>query len=432
MKNLLLISLILSISITMFSCSDDDAAMPEPDPPTLVQAAQSANLSILLDAVGAVDGMANALLQAENITVFAPTNAAFESALSAFSANNLAELVEAIGGVENLEIVLGYHVLPQVFFASDIPEGSTEVQTLANQIVTINRSGNQVTLTDAVGNTFAVTTADVTIENGVVHVINGVLLPELEIETTARLLIQEHPDFGNIFTDHDGKTLYYFANDVDGSNNCTGGCANNWPIFYAAAENLEIEDPDFDIDLFGSIETDAGMQSTYNGWPLYYFANDNEPGDVNGDGANNIWYVAKPDYDLMVANGQLTGNNGTNYIVNEAGEYVEGNGNTRYFVDFGGNTLYAFANDAFNESNFGGSEDVWARFRAVVNVVPSIMDLNDFGIIANEQVSFRGNPLYFFGSDESRGDTKGVSVPNPGVWPVVNDGTVALTPQEEG
>lgn len=431
MKNLLLISLILSFSVTIFSCNDDDdGIMPDPDPPTLVQAAQSANLSILLDAVGAVDGLANALLQADNITVFAPTNTAFEAALSAFNASTLGELAEAIGGIENLEIVLGYHVLPQVFFAADIPEGSTEVQTLANQTLTINRSGNQVNLTDAAGNTFAVTTADVVIENGVVHVINGVLLPEIEI--TARLLIEDHPEFGKIFTDQAGKTLYYFANDVDGSNNCTGGCANNWPIFFADASDVNIDDPDFDIELFGVIETDGGMQSTYNGWPLYYFVNDEAAGDVNGDGANNVWYVAKPDYDLMVANGQLTGNNGTNYIINETGEYVEGNGNTRYFVDFDGNTLYAFVNDAFNQSNFGGSEDVWPRFRAVINVVPSIMDINDFEVIADEQVSFRGNPLYYFGSDQARGDTRGVSVPNPGVWPIINDNTVALSPEDAG
>lgn len=145
MKNLLLITCILSFSITMFSCNDDDGVtIPEPDPPTLVQVAQSANLSILLDAVGAVDGLANALLQAENITVFAPTNTAFEAALSDFNANTLGELVEANGGVENLEIVLGYHVLPQVFFAADIPKGSSEVQTLSNQTLTINSSGNQV------------------------------------------------------------------------------------------------------------------------------------------------------------------------------------------------------------------------------------------------------------------------------------------------
>lgn len=280
------------------------------------------------------------------------------------------------------------------------------------------------------GNTFSVTTTDVEIENGVVHVINGVLLPQLEIAT--RLLIEDHPEFGKIFTDQDRNTLYYFANDVDGSNNCTGGCANNWPVFFADASNVNIDDPDFDIDLFGVIDTDGGMQSTYNGWPLYYFVNDKAVGDINGDGENNVWYVAKPDYDLMVDYGQLTGNNGTNYIINEAGEYVEGCGNTRYFVDFDGNTLYAFVNDAFNQSNFGGSEDVWPRLRAVINLVPSIMDVNDFDVFTDDQVSFRGNSLYYFGSDEARGYTRGVSVPKPGVWPIINDNTVALSPEEAG
>ena len=35
--------------------------------------------------------------------------------------------------------------------------------------------------------------------------------------------------FGDILTDKDGNTLYFFANDANGSNNCTGGCVTAWP-----------------------------------------------------------------------------------------------------------------------------------------------------------------------------------------------------------
>jgi predicted lipoprotein with Yx(FWY)xxD motif len=420
----LLGSMALSLSLFIGACNDDDPVTPPPTP-NLVQAAQTANLTTLLEAVGAVDGLANTLLQEQEITVFAPTNAAFDDALEAFSAGSLEELVAAIGGEENLELVLGYHVVPQVFRAASIPQGQTTLETLVGRSLTVNNANGQITLTDESGNTANVTVADVTIENGVVHLISAVLLPEIELPAPT-LTLQEDAEFGKIFTDSNGNVLYFFATDVNGNNNCTGGYANNWPIFFAERESISIDDPDFDAELLGEIQTPNGMQTTYNGWPLYYFVNDNAPGDTNGDGVANVWYVAKPDYDLMVANGQLVGNDGNNYIINDEGAYVEGTGNTRYFVDFNGRTLYRFVNDTFNQSNFGGSENVWPRFRAGVAVVPSAMEVSEFAVIEDGQISFRGNPLYFFGSDAERGETRGVSVPNLGVWPIVNGNTPVL------
>ena len=166
------------------SCSDDDDTTPiTPDVPTLVEAAQDAGLTTLLDAVNAVDGLGETLLNADAITVFAPTNEAFGDALTAFGANDLNELVDALGGVENLETVLGFHVVPAVAFSTDLPEGETNFNTLAGQQITVTRNGTSVTVTDASGNTRNVVTADVEIENGVVHVIDGVLLPELPLPT---------------------------------------------------------------------------------------------------------------------------------------------------------------------------------------------------------------------------------------------------------
>jgi transforming growth factor-beta-induced protein len=157
----------------------DGVLLPELPNPNLVEAATDAGLTTLLDAVGAVDGLADQLLGAEAITVFAPTNEAFGAALEAFNAADLNELVEALGGVENLETVLGFHVVPAVAFAGDLAEGEQTFTTLAEQDLIVNRTGADVTVTDAAGNTFNVVIADVAIENGVVHVIDGVLLPEL-------------------------------------------------------------------------------------------------------------------------------------------------------------------------------------------------------------------------------------------------------------
>lgn len=183
MKNLLFTLLLTPLMLFFISCENDEEMEEmeqEMEAPTLVAAAEAADLTTLLDAVNAVDGLATTLLDAESITVFAPTNDAFANLLAATETSNLTELVEAIGGVENLETVLGYHVVASTAFSGDLSDGQT-LFTLAGQDLTVNITEGAVTITDVSGNTFNVVTADVEIENGVVHVIDGVLLPELEM-----------------------------------------------------------------------------------------------------------------------------------------------------------------------------------------------------------------------------------------------------------
>jgi predicted lipoprotein with Yx(FWY)xxD motif len=166
--------------------------------------------------------------------------------------------------------------------------------------------------------------------------------------------------------------------------------------------------------------------TTYKGWPLYYYAGDASPGDVNGDGLNNLWFVAKPDYSLMVANGQLVGADGKMYT----SDYMEGTGITVYFTDINGRTLYIFVNDEKDTNNYTNPDfsnnSTWPIFYVDIEMLPSGMDPADFGqidVFGEPQLTFRGWPLYYFGSDAQRGETKGVSVPVPGIWPVVNNDT---------
>jgi len=146
--------------------------------PTLVEAATQAGLTTLLTAVTAVDGLPSKLLSAGAITVFAPTNEAFAAALQVFKAANLNELVVKIGGVKNLEKVLGFHVVPAVAFSKDLA-ATNSFTTLSGQNITVNKTGNTVSVVDALGRTAQVVAADIAISNGVVHVINGMMLPDL-------------------------------------------------------------------------------------------------------------------------------------------------------------------------------------------------------------------------------------------------------------
>lgn len=184
MKNVSKLLLLCFLSFGIFSCSsDDDVSQPpigdDPDVPNLVEAAEDGGLTTLLDAVGAVEGLGGTLLNADQITVFAPTNQAFSDALNAFEAESLEELVENIGGVVNLETVLGFHVVPAVAFSTDLQQGEQTFTTLADQEITVTVADGVVTVEDALENTATVINADIEIDNGVVHVIDAVLLPLL-------------------------------------------------------------------------------------------------------------------------------------------------------------------------------------------------------------------------------------------------------------
>ena len=234
--------------------------------------------------------------------------------------------------------------------------------------------------------------------------------------------------FGKILTDADGMSLYFFSLDTKDTSACTtSGCLGAWPIFYQ--ENV-IADTGLEPADFATIDrADGEKQTTYKGWPLYYFAGDSAAGDTAGDMVNNVWFIAKPDYSLMYVRAQLVGNDGNNYL----GDYTEGDGLTFYITDIDGRTLYGFLNDTKDTNNYTQSDfsnnGTWPIAEITLDKIPSILDAADFGsidVFGRTQLTYKGWPLYYFGPDGARGDNKGVSVPSPGVWPIVNTDTVPL------
>ncbi|NLR81150.1 hypothetical protein [Chitinophaga eiseniae] len=243
---------------------------------------------------------------------------------------------------------------------------------------------------------------------------------------------------GNHITDVDGNSLYYFSNDFNGSNNCSGGCAAVWPIYYAGDNLAQAAlGTGLDIKDFATITTtDGKKQTTYKGWPLYYFAPNvggsnvrEAAGETKGEAVNNVWFVAKTDYTIQLVNAQLVGADGKNYLA----DHTEGTGKTLYFTDAKGVTLYAFAPDKFNANTFTKADfsnnAIWPIYETDQVVVPSILDKTLFGtttVFGKKQLTYKGWPLYYFGQDAGvRGSNKGVSVPKPGVWPVVTKDAAA-------
>lgn len=129
-------------------------------PPPVTDVLTSAGLSSLAEAATAAD-LVGALSTTPDLTIFAPTNEAF-AAIADVAANLT---------TEELTAVLQYHVIAgTVAYSPGLETGS--IETLQGSSVNITVSDDGIMVND-----FSVTTADVLIANGVVHVINGVLIP---------------------------------------------------------------------------------------------------------------------------------------------------------------------------------------------------------------------------------------------------------------
>ena len=139
-------------------------------------AAANEDFSTLAAAVEAA-GLQDALSDPEaTLTVFAPTNEAFEAALASLGLT--AE--ELLADTETLTAILTYHVLGDVVTSSDIVAAGTEeiaVQMLSGEelVVAVADDGT----VGFVDQTATVTMADIEASNGVIHVIDAVLLPPL-------------------------------------------------------------------------------------------------------------------------------------------------------------------------------------------------------------------------------------------------------------
>lgn len=143
-----------------------DIAVGSPDHTTLVTAVQAAGLAGTLSGDGP-------------FTVFAPTNDAFAK----LPAGTVESLVQPANR-ETLTAVLTYHVVAGELKAADVLAaieaggGSAVLTTVQGAELTASLSGDSVILTDAAGGTATVTATDLDASNGVVHVIDTVVMPQ--------------------------------------------------------------------------------------------------------------------------------------------------------------------------------------------------------------------------------------------------------------
>lgn len=106
-------------------------------------------------------------------------------------------------------------------------------------------------------------------------------------------------DLGEILVDAEGMTLYGFVPDqAAGEVTCYDECAANWPPL--EADDSFTVGEGLDETSFSVVErTDGSTQLQVGEYPLYYFANDAAPGDVNGQGLGENWFVVGADGELI-------------------------------------------------------------------------------------------------------------------------------------
>ena len=154
-----------------------NGAMMYPDMNIVENASTSKDLSTLVAAVSAA-GLVETLSSEGPFTVFAPTNTAF----AALPAGTVETLLEPENKA-TLSGILTYHVVSGNVMADDLMKmieegkGKTSFATVNGEMLTAMVVDGKVMIKDAKGGTATVTAADVKQSNGVVHVVDAVLMP---------------------------------------------------------------------------------------------------------------------------------------------------------------------------------------------------------------------------------------------------------------
>ncbi|MDF0717569.1 fasciclin domain-containing protein [Muricauda sp. 334s03] len=185
--------LLLFIGFT--SCSDDDNGTTPPmeEENNIVEAAQATSeLSTLVAALQKADESANndlitALSGDGPFTVFAPTNDAFTDLLAQLDGFDSLDDFNSEQLQDLLAVILTYHVVADAALSTDLSDGMS-LTTLQGSSLQVSTEGG-VFIQDATDVAAEVTTADIEVSNGVVHIIDKVLLPQTILDELADIIL---------------------------------------------------------------------------------------------------------------------------------------------------------------------------------------------------------------------------------------------------
>lgn len=153
-----------ALSLAVISAAPATAA-------NIVETADGAGTFGTLLAAAKAAGLAGALAEGQNLTVFAPTDEAF----AALPAGTVETLLKP-ENKDQLAAILSYHVLPRELASNQLPGRTIHVKTIkagGDRLLSVTKSSSGVTVDGA-----NVVAADIRADNGIIHVIDKVMLPE--------------------------------------------------------------------------------------------------------------------------------------------------------------------------------------------------------------------------------------------------------------
>jgi predicted lipoprotein with Yx(FWY)xxD motif len=219
------------------------------------------------------------------------------------------------------------------------------------------------------------------------------------------VVVQANAFLGSYLTDAAGRTLYTYGNDLPGDcntvpiSNCIADCLVSWPPFDAGARGLAagLDDAAFGTIMLG----DGSSQTTYFGWPLYYYKSDLTLGQMTGQGKAKTWHAAEPVPPSIV---------------------IMKAGTVKYLADAAGHTLYVSAAD---QAGTGSSDpisncsdeclDTFEPFHSKSLSMVTSLEPSDFEVFVRHgagglQLSYKGLPLYRASADLKSGQMNGALV----------------------
>jgi predicted lipoprotein with Yx(FWY)xxD motif len=225
--------------------------------------------------------------------------------------------------------------------------------------------------------------------------------------------LTQHDQLGKILADSQGRTLYLLTKDTKDTSNCEDKCAQSWPPILSSSK-VDLKDGLNSAMMGIAQRKDESKQLTYNGWPLYYYGKDQNPGETTGQAVGKVWWVISAEGNPIKPSGLKITNN------DKLGKFL---------ADDSGRTVYAFTKDSKDATVcYDKCEQAWPPLLTLGQPkFPEGVDQAMVGSIQRKdgtsQLTFNGMPLYYYAKDETAGETNGEGVGQ--VWFVVTpDGSL--------
>ncbi|MFQ6853175.1 SCO0930 family lipoprotein [Streptomyces sp. 35M1] len=251
-----------------------------------------------------------------------------------------------------------------------------------------------------------------------------------EPKAAGQLAVQETKKLGKVLTDSEGFTLYRFDKDTANppKSNCEGECAAIWPV---VASGDTTAAAGTDEELLGEVSRpDGTSQLTVDGWPMYRYAKDTAPGQINGQGVGGTWFAAAPDGKKAAKNADSEGvaedGEGVAEPADPAGLSVRKDPELGdIVVDGRGMTVYRFTKDSAWPMKTACTGECLKKWPVVAPMAKNAVD----GVTTKGFVTFDRPdgikqqtidcwPIYTFAGDKKPGDTNGQGV--GGTWYAVS------------